>query len=276
MGEAVDPVRHVHDDAHVVLDDEQGDPELGVGALQAVDQAVDQGGVDAGRGLVEQQHGRLVHQRHRELEQLLLPERQRAGSEQALFVQADVIEQALGAFDVLAGVAPERIEEAHLAMRQGHQHVLDAVHRAVDARLLERAQQAETRDLLHLHLRYFGPLVADRAGIDRVVADDGIEQRRLAGAVRPDQAGDGATRDRHRNVAVGDDAAERLGDALDLDDAAHGAAPARASPPASLRSTRMPNHSGFLYVSQPITPSWKYTTVTTIRAPSATHCQPSR
>ena len=51
-------------------------PKLRVGALQSVDQPVDQHRIDAGRGLVEQQERGLVHQRHRELEQFLLAKRQ--------------------------------------------------------------------------------------------------------------------------------------------------------------------------------------------------------
>ena len=70
----MDVLGEAHDHAHVVLDDEERDAELAVGALQALDHAVDERGIDACGRLVEQQHARAHHQRHRELQQLALAE----------------------------------------------------------------------------------------------------------------------------------------------------------------------------------------------------------
>src|SRR5215471_5827781 len=75
MRQAVDQTRHVHDSAHVVLDDKKRDTEITVGAPQSVDQAIDKGWVNAGRWLIEQEHCGLVHQSHGKFQQLLLPER---------------------------------------------------------------------------------------------------------------------------------------------------------------------------------------------------------
>ena len=72
VGQAVNVLGQAHDHAHVVLDDEERDAELPVGALQALDHAVDQRRIDARRRLVEQQHARAHHQRHRKLQQLAL------------------------------------------------------------------------------------------------------------------------------------------------------------------------------------------------------------
>jgi hypothetical protein len=65
-------------------------------------------------------------------------------------------------------------------VRHRNQHVLDAVHLAVDAGLLEGAQQPQPGDLLDPEGRDFLVFEADRAAVDGVIADDRVEQRRLA------------------------------------------------------------------------------------------------
>src|SRR3546814_13613541 len=68
--------------------------------------------------------------------------------------------------------------------------------RSIDARLLEGAQQAEAGDLRHLEGGDLAALERDRAAVDRVVADAGVEQGGLAGAVGADESGDLALRTR--------------------------------------------------------------------------------
>lgn len=77
-------LRQAHNDRHVVLDDEEGQTPLLVGGLEAIDQALDQHGIDPRRRLVEQQHLGIVDERHGELEQLLLTEGKIAGDKVAL------------------------------------------------------------------------------------------------------------------------------------------------------------------------------------------------
>jgi len=74
LGETIDVLRQAHDHRHVVLDHQQGQPARPVSGFQAVDQAFDQHLVDAGRRLIEQEHRRVVDERHGQLEQLLLAE----------------------------------------------------------------------------------------------------------------------------------------------------------------------------------------------------------
>ena len=71
-------------------------PSSSLTRLQAAHQPLDQGRVDAGGGLVEQQHPRLGGQRHGELEQLLLAEGQLARAQPALGVEPDEPQQVLG------------------------------------------------------------------------------------------------------------------------------------------------------------------------------------
>jgi len=88
MRETGDAMGEVHDDAHIVLDDEERHAELGIGAAEPVDKAVDERRVDAGRRFVEKQELRLVHQRHGEFEKLLLAEAETARPLGALLVKA--------------------------------------------------------------------------------------------------------------------------------------------------------------------------------------------
>src|SRR3546814_912327 len=155
--------------------------------------------------------------------------------------------------------------------------------RSIDARLLEGAQQAEAGDLRHLEGGDLAALERDRAAVARVVADDGVEQGGLAGAVGADESGDLALRHREGDGAVGLHAAERLRHLVDRD---HGGAHCAASrspvgrslvfAAAEPRSTTMPKRSGQRRCTQPMMPSWKNTTLTTMSRPRATHCQPSR
>ena len=57
----------------------------------------------------------------------------------------------------------------------------------------------------------------DPAGVERLEAGDQVEQRRLAGAVRTDDAEDLALVDVEGDVGVGGQAAVALGDAFDVE-----------------------------------------------------------
>ena len=70
-------------------------------------------------------------------------------------------------------------------------------------------------------------------------AGDEIEQRRLAGTVRPDQTDDLAAADRDRDIAVGDEAAEPLPDAAGFKERSH-----RVAPFAFERANRLTNPCG--------------------------------
>ena len=67
------------------------------------------------------------------------------------------------------------------------------------------------------------PQDRDGAAIRCAQALDALHRRRLAGAVRPDQAEDLAFFDVERHLVHGDDAAVGLADAGDVDDLGHSA-----------------------------------------------------
>src|SRR6266849_1274574 len=163
-----------------------------------------------------------------------------------------------------------RSSAGELGGRHADQHVLHARHPPVDAGLLERAEQAQARDLRHAQPGDLASLESDRSPVDRVLADDGVEQRGLARSVGADQAVDLPRRDREAHVLVRDHAAERLADVLDFEDRGH------QPPSEAASSTPWPNRSGHFSRAQPRMPRGKKTTMTTMSRPSATLCQPSR
>src|SRR5262249_18635174 len=110
-----------------------------------------------------------------------------------------------------------------------HQHVLEAAHLPEDAGLLEGADEAEARDVGHPQARDLLAGEADRAAVDRMGAYDRVEQRRLAGAVRADEADDLPLPHGEADLAVGDAAAIAFGDLVDLEQRAHSAAPPAAA-----------------------------------------------
>jgi len=54
MRQAVDMICHIHDDAHIVFDDEESNTELSIASAHPVYQAIDERGIDARRRLVKQ------------------------------------------------------------------------------------------------------------------------------------------------------------------------------------------------------------------------------
>ena len=153
--------------------------------------------VHAGGRLVEQQQLRLGRERARDLEPPLVA----VGEVARVLVlgalgQAAVVEQ-LAAPCSRASASSRRcsrertmLRKTPLCMRQcmPTSDVLERRHGAEEADVLERAADPERRDLV---LRQSGDLVAvedDLAGGRRVDAGEHVEERRLAGAVRADQA----------------------------------------------------------------------------------------
>ena len=88
--------------------------------------------------------------------------------------------------------------------------------------LLPGADHAEPADRVGLEAVDAGPLEEHVALGGRVVAGDAVEEGGLAGAVGADQPDDLAEADVEADVGVGGEAAEVLGDVLDLEDAGMG------------------------------------------------------
>ena len=95
-------------------------------------------------------------------------------------------------------------------------HVLQRGEMPEQPDFLERARDPVADALMRAQVRELDPVEGDGAGVRPVDAAHEIEQRRLAGAVRPDDGVDRAGADGERNVAHRVHAAEALVQAFGL------------------------------------------------------------
>jgi len=143
--------------------------------------------------LVEQQQLRLRGQRARQLEALAIQESQRRRGPVRLRGQPGLLEhrmrrlprRALGLAAAEAGRGHEVLEHGHRA--EGLRHLVAAADAAAAA-----SMRREARDV--------AAVVFDATGVAAHVARDQVEQRRLAGAVRTEDAERLARFDRERDV----------------------------------------------------------------------------
>ena len=183
------------DHVHVVLDEQDGAP-FGLELMDVVEQALFERRVDARHRLVEHDQPGVGHQRPRHLQELALTTREVAGELVAHVIEAEALEQLVGAFGVLLLLVgprePPRRRPHTLADLAGgaEAHVLH--HRQAGKRLgqLERADHADAGEFVR---RATGDLLAVEVPLPVVgVVEPGeqVEQRCLAGAVGSDQGGD--------------------------------------------------------------------------------------
>src|SRR6185503_7742406 len=161
--------------------------------------------VEAAGGLVEEQQRRARHQRPGQLDALLRPVRQRRGRSPRLGREPDDVERLL--CRRFARAPPERVT--------ADQHVLEHAHRAEEVDVLERPRDAAADDPVRRGAQEILPVELHGARIRRVEAGDHVEDRRLAGPVRADQARDRALLDVERHRVQRDDAAEAQRDLPD-------------------------------------------------------------
>ena len=92
--------------------------------------------------------------------------------------------------------------------------VLERGHLREEADVLERAADPELRDRVRRLRRHVVPVEDDLAGGRLVHAREHVEERRLARAVRADQAHDRPVGDREVQIVDGDEPAELLAHVL--------------------------------------------------------------
>src|SRR3954447_15051462 len=178
-----DPVlRDLQPEAHVLLD-EQDRPAARDHALHALMHHLERLRVEPKRWLVEQHHLRLHHQRTRELDHPALP----AGEIAGLVVRA-LLEHREGVRQLLVAPLQEGLVAApHVGT---HENVL------LDREV--REEPVRLRDLRDAHRQDLGRrATVDPLALEPDLAEPRVEQpadraedRRLPGAVRPDDAGD--------------------------------------------------------------------------------------
>ncbi len=214
------PVADTHDHLHVVLDEEDGQAELGAETRDELHQVLRLLGVHARRGLVEEQQLRAGGKRARDLEAPLVAVGEVLGELVADPVQPDVRQELLGPTiaDILLPARPGRAQEAvhevrmHLGVHPD-EHILHGRHVLEEADVLEGAGDAGLDHVV-------GPGAAEdaQAGQEHLVperAHDREQERRDQEADR-DDAGEGdpaAGQDpRHPERETHQDDEDRRGD----------------------------------------------------------------
>ena len=220
--EHLDPVADVHDQRHVVIDEEHA------GVVLVADRAHDLGerrhlglGQPGGR-LVHEHEPRLGRERARDAEPPLVAVRQRARGELGVRDELQRLEQRVRATPCLArsGTDAERGDLDVLAHREP----------AERAAVLERAREAGAPASVRSPARDVAPFELDRPLVREVEPGEDVHERRLAGAVRADQP------DHLVAVELERDVAERLHPGEGTRDAG---GPERGSgPPCLLRFVR--------------------------------------
>ena len=162
----------------------------------------------AGR-LVEQQQPRLGDECPRELDALERRVRQPGRDVRGKTPEPNDVERLVGA------LAAVRLAEPARARVGADEDVLEHGHPREERDVLERPCDAAADDLVRRELQQVLPVVENRAGIRLVESRDDVEGRRLARAVRADQAEDLTLGDVERDVVEGDDAPEAASEVLD-------------------------------------------------------------
>ena len=184
-------------DTHVVLDHQHGDSALQVHDLQRVEDGVDEGGVHAGRGLVQETERRPRHEHASEIEELSLP----AGEVAGVFVrlplepqQPDDVLRLLQAFRLFAHDPAKAQhgsqEPVFFLARNRCEQILQDRHALATFRQLKRAQHSQVADLVGRQGVDLGVVEFNSTLVGFLKAADDLEQGAFSRSVRTDQSGD--------------------------------------------------------------------------------------
>ena len=217
----------------------EGDAALLAQLEQQVGNLPEQGAVDTGPNLVQQHDARLAHQGTSQLEQFLLPTRERAGRLQRQLFQTQKAEQLARSDQHLAlglavTAAPEHgIQHVFPALQIGRHHqVLDHRQPPELMRQLEGARNTQRRAPVRCQGGDIGAFKHHPTGAGQLATGEDIEGGRLAGTIGTDQTGNGARLQADAEIVHRDHTAKGHGDRIQ---AKHGAAfscgPAQAVSP---------------------------------------------
>ena len=192
--------------------------------------------IHARGGLVEEQELRLGRQRPRDLETALVTvgEIPREVLVAALEgAESQELARVIRCFPLLAPdarCAKDRANDATVETSvHAHEHVLERGHLLEEPDVLEGAADAELRDRVWRLAGHIRPVEDDFPPGRLVDTGEHVEERRLSRSIRPDQADDGADRDREVHVVDGDQSAELLPDVDGLEQVRRRGAHPRAS-----------------------------------------------
>ena len=219
-------------DAEVVLDHEHRGVERVAHLAEERAQRLGLALRDPGGGLVEQQHRRLVREHAREVDDAAGAGRQLVTEAVGVRAQAEPIDELVdpGAHRGLGTRHRREVERGarrDCGTRTARSHATAIVSRTVSAgnrrpSWNDRPRPSGARACGARPRRRRAPATPDPAGRDRArvgthEARHDVEQRGLAGAVRPDHADDLAARDGERDAGERDDAAEAHADVAQLE-----------------------------------------------------------
>src|SRR5437867_15178 len=125
-----------------------------------------------------------------------------------------------GELEEVPGALPRRAD-TRVALEGAADDILEHRHPTERAHELPGARDAETADALRTGVGDVGAREDDPSRVRVEVAGEAVEERGLAGAVRPDQPDDLARADREGDVLVGNEAAEALRDRAELEEGRH-------------------------------------------------------
>jgi hypothetical protein len=187
----------LHDHAHVVLDQDDREPEVGDESAQEMHQGARFALSHPGGRLVEEQERWPGGERSRQLEPPPVTVRQVARDDVCAALQPDPIEEAdrargqLGLGPVEAGIAREDVPEPQRDARvHADQHVFDRGHVGEEPDVLERPADAQRGDLIGAQAEERLTAEGDAALVRGVEPGEDVEERGLPGPVRPDDRGD--------------------------------------------------------------------------------------
>ena len=198
-----------------MLDQEHGDAAAVADGADFVGEPVDFRVVEPAGRFVEQQQLWAFGERAGKLHPLANSERQRAGRTIRNGLEAEFLDQRVGVLDDLLFLAPrerrgERIGQESAARHRvrADAHVLAHRHGRKQGDVLERPRDAEGGELMPGAAGERPAVERDRPRARIIETRDAIEERRLAGAVRANQAADRAAGDLEGHVLERGHAAE--------------------------------------------------------------------
>ena len=214
-----DVLGDAHDDAHVVLDEQNGDAQLIAQPANELGRLRGLARVHARGRLVEQEQLGFTGQRAGNLQPALIAVGQVARQCIALAAQAHEVQQIPGiALRLLllppgAGRADDGAHPRGLQVGFAADHdVLDGRHIAEEADILEGARDAALGNLEGLQSVEGLAVEVDFPFVDLVETGDAVEKGGLARAVGADNAHDAVARDHEVDRVDGDETTETLGD----------------------------------------------------------------
>ena len=214
-----DLVAHVHDEVHVVLDEEDGHAPVVGEAAHEVGQLGALGVAEAGRRLVQQQHARLGGDGVGDGQQPTLAVGEVLDGPPEVVLDLELADRChdlagqrwIDRVHEVADVGPAVARVGRGAQVVEHGRVLEQLER------LERARQPDAGALRRGHAVERDAVEVDVAGAARREPGDGVDGRGLAGAVGPDQPGDLARPHGQRQVVDRGDAAVAHGEVVHLE-----------------------------------------------------------